>query len=181
MIQKDPFDIICDVTKSKKCKINAGRHDSSVWQQHLMCLSLDSIIYVCCKMSNFSIHHILIMGEVTWLIWPQMTCLRNPRYTYKMWAPGGLLLSVCFSFLKKDCLSSAELQSALLCDCADVYLWHHSSVAWPDLKMKKKELQCPAWMHGVRHAKFPLSIANSSGPIAESRLGDRRGPTPSAG
>ena len=61
MTQRDSCDVICDVTKSHKCSNKVGRHDSGVWQQYLMRLSTNYIIYV----AHFSIPHRLIMGEVT--------------------------------------------------------------------------------------------------------------------
>ena len=90
----------CDVTQCKKCNGKVGRHRSSVSQQYFMCLSSDYII--CVAKWAMSVHispDRLIMGEVTWLTWPQMICMKNPRYA-KCEYPG-LLLSESFVFLRK--------------------------------------------------------------------------------
>ena len=49
MIQKEPCDVICDVTKSKKWKNEARRQDNIVLQQYVMC--------------EFVLHHIMLENE----------------------------------------------------------------------------------------------------------------------
>ena len=47
---------------------------------HITVISSDYIIYVA-KWPMWVFPHTLRMGEVTWLTWPQITCMKNPRHT----------------------------------------------------------------------------------------------------
>ena len=76
----DPYDVICDVTQSKKFKNKVRRHHSSIWQ-HLMCLMSSAYITYAAKQAISKFPHMLMMGEVTWLTRPQMICTKNLRYS----------------------------------------------------------------------------------------------------
>ena len=93
-------------TKSNM-KNKVRTHTSSVWQQYLMCLNSDYIIYVAkWAISVFPIGSCL-MGEVTWLTWPQITYMKNPRQT-KCEHPGaGYFLKVVSSWERLPAICSA--------------------------------------------------------------------------
>ena len=59
--KKDPCDVICDVTQSKKEENNLRRHNVSVGQTYLM--REFALYHLCFKMSKSSIPHRLIMGR----------------------------------------------------------------------------------------------------------------------
>ena len=113
-----------------------GRHASSAWQQYLKCLSSDYISYVAKWAISVSPHR-LIMGEVTWLTWPQLTCVKKNEIT-KMWVSGGLSLSESFIFLRKNGWHWQRCEITAFCNRAEAYIWRPRLVAWPDLKIKKK-------------------------------------------
>ena len=126
-------------------------------------------------MIHFNILRKVIIGEVTRLTWPQMTCMKNPRYTKCEYSGACYFLNVSAS--AKDCLSLTMLQSFdILWPCGGLHWWHHRSVAWPDLKINKIHNVWLEW--GVRHEKFQFFIAKSSGVIAKTLFGGGTNPPP---
>ena len=102
------------------------------------------------------------MGEVTWLTWPKMTCIKKSRYTkcqysVPMWE---------FIFLRKIAYRWQRCDVAALCDRAEGYLWHHR---WPNLKMN--DMQCPAWMGGGQSCKISALSQTAAEQSWENRLG----------
>ena len=85
----------------------------------------------------------------------------------------GFLLSRISVFLITISCLWQRRKAATFYDRVYLYLWCHRSVTWPELKVTK--LYRPAWM-GVSHAKFQLSIVNSSGAIARKPSGGGTNP-----
>ena len=119
-----------------------------------------------CKMSSFN----SIMGDAAWLAWIQKTCMKNTRYT-KCEHPGTCYFLASFIFLRKTACHWQRCKFAIFGDCAEVYLWRHRPMAWPELKMKKLIMS----RLGISRAKFRLSIANGSGAIARKPSGEGGG------
>ena len=119
--QKNSCDVSCDVTQSPKCTNKVERHDSRTSEQYLMCRSSDYLIYVA-KWAILVFPNRLIMGEVSWLTWSQMTCIKKSRIC-NMWVPWALLLSESYIFLRKIVYHWQHCKIATFCDRADVYLW----------------------------------------------------------
>ena len=113
------------------------------------------------------------MGNVTWLVWPQVTCMQKLRYK-EMRLPG--LITFQRFHLSKKCLAIAASQS---CDVLwpSVGLFTYNVIGqWPYQTWKWIKIHiCLEW--GVGHAKFQLSIANSSGAIARKPSGGDSSPT----
>ena len=103
-----------------------------------MSLSSDYRYHLCCKMSNSILLYRLIMGEVTWLTWPQMTCMKTrDLQDVSTW---GFLVSENFILLRKIVCLWQRCNFATFCDRAEVYLWHHSH-RWHDLTWKWKRFK----------------------------------------
>ena len=66
--------------------------------------------------------HRLVMGEVSRLTLPQMTCMQNSRYTKCEYTGAYYLLSESFIFLRKIACYWQLYEVAALCNCAKVYL-----------------------------------------------------------
>ena len=108
--------------------------------------------------------------------WPD---LRWPAWKIrakKMWVPGCLLLSESFIFLRKIARHWQRCEVATFCDRAEVYIWHHRSVTWPNPKITKNHNIRLEW--GVNHATFHLSIANASGAITRKLFAGWHQPPP---
>ena len=108
--------------------------------------------------------------EVTWLTWPQTTCVKNTRW--KMWVPGGLLLSKSFIFLKKIACHWQCCEVATFCNRAG--FTYDVIGQLPDLH-EKYNIRLE-WSHVIKevkeaHARFQLSIANGYGTIARKPSG----------
>ena len=131
MTPKDP----CGVTKSQKCKNKVG--DMTVVSMTTFNVSELGVYHVCCKMSNFAIPHIFIMSEVTWLTWPQMTCMRNSRYSKCEYSGACYFLKVSSSWERLPDISSVEKLRHFVTVRRCTYLWRRRSVTWPDVKMKQ--------------------------------------------
>ena len=175
--QKDPCGVICDVTLSKKYKIRVRRHASSVWQQYLMCLRSDCIVYDYVAKWTISVFPVgLSMAKSRdWsdLIWPAWI---NSRYT-TFGYPGACYFLKVWSFKKKKRLPVVGkwqlCESASFHDHAEVHLWRHRWLdQWPDLKkwLKMKNVRNVRLKWGS-HSRFHLSIANGSGAIARKPSG----------
>ena len=104
----------------------------------------------------------LIMGEVTWLAWPQMTCMKKSQI-YKMWIlkPGAsYFLKVASSWERLPAIDSV----AKLRHFMTVRRFTYNAIGqWPDLTWKGYNVRLE---RGVSRAK--LSSANCSGAIASN-------------
>ena len=108
MTRKDHCDVISDVSQTQIFQNKVGRRGCSVWQQHVMCMRSDYNIYVA-KWAISAFPNRVIMGEITWMPWPQMTCTKILHIQ-------NVSTQELFTFWKlyladKDCLLLSALQS----------------------------------------------------------------------
>ena len=140
---------------------------SVVYDNNIRCVWV-RLISLCCKMNNFSVPSQAYNGWARSRVWPDIrwaTC----KIRAKNVVPRGLLLSESFIFPRRIVYLWQCCEVATFCDRAEVYLWCHKSVIWPDLKIEKDSL-CRTWM-GASLAKFQLCIASGSGTITRKPSG----------
>ena len=167
MNHKDHCGATYDVTQKQKFINNVEIDDSSAWQQYLMCLSSYYIIYIT-KRANSGFPDTLIMGEVTWLTWPQMTCMKNSRYTKCEYSVAWYFLKDSFSWEILFVIGSV----AKLRHFVTVRRFTYTVIGkWPDLIWKWK-VNNVRLERGISHAKFqPFTVNVSGGNREKTRLG----------
>ena len=138
---------INDAMQCQQCKSEASdlarrarNHDSMCWRQFEIVLGANIAVFI------FP-HWLIPNGEVTWPTWPHVIFRENPRYMYKLWDLWMILHPVSFISLWKFLWHWRRCEVATSEDCAEVHLWRHRSVTWPDLKMRLVS-QDAAWIKG---------------------------------
>ena len=132
MTEKGPVTSSVTSHKVKNDKNKVGRHDNSVWQQSLMCLSSNCAIYVAKWAVLWAYDG---QGHVTDLT---SDGLYEKFDIYKMWVPGGLLIFGSFIFLRKIACHWQRYKVATFCDRAEFTYDFISK--WPDFTWKWKKL-----------------------------------------
>ena len=136
------------------------------------------------KIISFSIFPLTYNGKVTWLTWPQVIRVKNPRYANV--SPRVFTRFRKFHLPAADEISSScgrGLDSAAKSrHFLAVQRFTYDVIGqWPDLAWKCDRCKKIRLESRVSYAKFQLSIYNAFWAVAEKPSGRCTNPPPSAG